>query len=197
VSAQRIEDSVILALLKIANDSDLRKEALNDVNKQILEEIEAFDKEKKILMKDARDLREKIEHIEDLLKSPTGNKEKLKRELKPLTAKYEEYDRLLTEARIKEMTLGQKLITDRELERALIVNLPIWETLFPQEKHKVLKLISQILALLSLCPVIQKEILLSKDKKLCALGEYNVREIIKEPLWEKQIEMWDALLRQP
>jgi hypothetical protein len=36
---------------------------------------------------------------------------------------------------------------------------------------------------------------LSKDKKLQTLGEYNVREIVKEPLWEKQIEMWGALLK--
>lgn len=56
-------------------------------------------------------------------------------------AKYDEYDRLLTKARLKEMSLGQNLITDRELEQSLIVNLPIWETFFPQEKHKILKLI--------------------------------------------------------
>ena len=55
--------------------------------------------------------------------------------------------------------------------------------------------ISQILALLSLCPIVQQEILLSEYKNLQTLGEYNVREIVKEPLWEKQIEMWDALLK--
>ena len=55
--------------------------------------------------------------------------------------------------------------------------------------------ISQILDLLSLCPVIQQEILVSKNKKLQTLGEYNVREIVKEPHWEKQSEMWDSLLK--
>lgn len=55
--------------------------------------------------------------------------------------------------------------------------------------------ISQILNLLSLCPVIQQEILVSENKKLHSLGEYNVREIVKEPLWEKQTEMWNALLK--
>ncbi len=57
-----------------------------------------------------------------------------------LMVKHDEYDRLLTEARVKEMTLGQKLITDHELAQALLMNSPIWETLFPQEKHKALKL---------------------------------------------------------
>lgn len=42
---------------------------------------------------------------------------------------------------------------------------------------------------LLLCPKIQQEILLSEDKKLCSMGEYNVRGIVREPLWEKQIEM--------
>ncbi len=57
--------------------------------------------------------------------------------------------------------------------------------------------ICQILDLLLLCPVIQRDILLSKDKILYKLGEYNVRDIVREPLWYKQIEMWNALLRKP
>lgn len=55
--------------------------------------------------------------------------------------------------------------------------------------------ICQILNLLLLCPAIQRDILLSQNKKLYDLGEYNVRRIAKEPLWEKQAEIWDALLK--
>ena len=55
--------------------------------------------------------------------------------------------------------------------------------------------IKQLLNLLLLCPAIQKDILLSKDKKLYALGEYHAREIVKEPLWPKQIEMWNSILK--
>jgi hypothetical protein len=54
--------------------------------------------------------------------------------------------------------------------------------------------ICQILNLLLLCPAIQRDILLSQNKKLCDLGEYNVRKIAKEPLWEKQSEIWNTLL---
>jgi len=54
--------------------------------------------------------------------------------------------------------------------------------------------ICQILNLLLLCPAIQRDILLSQNKKLYNLGEYNVRKIAKEPLWEKQAETWNALL---
>jgi len=56
--------------------------------------------------------------------------------------------------------------------------------------------ICQIMDLLLLCPEIQREILLSESKKLYALGEYHVRNIVKESLWEKQKEMWNTLLRQ-
>ncbi len=140
VNAQQIENAVVLSLIKIATDSELRREALNDVNKKTREEIEAHEKKRKALCKDAHDLHDRIDSLKEMLKSPDGNKKELEQELKTLTAKYGEYDRLLTEARVKEMALGQNLITDHELEQALLVNSPIWETLFPQQKHSTLKL---------------------------------------------------------
>ena len=53
----------------------------------------------------------------------------------------------------------------------------------------------QITDILLLCPKIQKDILTSKNKRLFALGEYSIRSIVKEPLWEKQIKIWDSLLK--
>ncbi|MDD5423414.1 MAG: hypothetical protein PHT32_08395 [Candidatus Omnitrophica bacterium] len=53
----------------------------------------------------------------------------------------------------------------------------------------------QIMEILLLCPKIQKDILLSKNKRLFTLGEYSIRNIVREPLWEKQIKMWDFLLK--
>ncbi|MFA5143254.1 MAG: recombinase family protein [Candidatus Omnitrophota bacterium] len=140
VNAQDIENAVVVSLIKIANESELRKEALRDVNEQIQKEIETHNKEMKTLIKDARTLNEKIETVKESLKNPDCNKRELELQLKNLTAKHGDFDRLLTEARVKEMTLGQKLITDHELSQALIMNSPIWETLFPQEKYKALKL---------------------------------------------------------
>ncbi len=55
--------------------------------------------------------------------------------------------------------------------------------------------VCQIMDILLLCPTIQQDILLSENKKLCSLGEYNIRKIVKEPLWEIQISMWDSLLK--
>jgi site-specific DNA recombinase len=140
VNAQYIEDIVIGSLKKIAADFKLREGALVDVNKRIHEEIAAHNKDTKALIEKARNLHEKIDKIKASLKLPVENKREVEQELKLLSAKYGEYDRLLTEARLKEMALGQKLITDRELAEALIVNMPIWETFFPQEKYKALRL---------------------------------------------------------
>ena len=54
--------------------------------------------------------------------------------------------------------------------------------------------ICQIMVLLLLCPKIQRDIVLSTRKAFYSLGEYNVRKIVAEPLWDKQVEMWHALL---
>ena len=55
--------------------------------------------------------------------------------------------------------------------------------------------ICQILDLLLLCPKIQQDILTSERKVLRELGEYNLRKIVIEPIWDKQIEMWRSLLK--
>ena len=55
--------------------------------------------------------------------------------------------------------------------------------------------ISQILNLLFLSPVIQKEILLSNDEKIHALTEHKILAITKEIDWEKQQSAWKDLLK--
>ena len=55
--------------------------------------------------------------------------------------------------------------------------------------------ISQILNLLFLSPVIQKEILLSNDEKIRALTEHKILAITKEVDWEKQQTAWKDLLK--
>ena len=55
--------------------------------------------------------------------------------------------------------------------------------------------ISQILNLLFLSPVIQKEILLSSDEKIRVLTEHKILAITKEIDWEKQQAAWKDLLK--
>jgi phosphomannomutase len=54
--------------------------------------------------------------------------------------------------------------------------------------------IKQITNLLSLCPEIQKEILLSNTDKIRHITERKIRSITKEINWQKQIEAWNELI---
>ena len=53
--------------------------------------------------------------------------------------------------------------------------------------------ISQIIALLLLCPKIQEEILLMDTEKLNLIKEYALRPIRKEIDWQKQLILWQNL----
>jgi len=55
--------------------------------------------------------------------------------------------------------------------------------------------IKQITNLLSLCPEIQKEILLVNTDKIRQITERKIRSINKEIDWQKQIEAWNKLLQ--
>ncbi|MCK5014926.1 MAG: hypothetical protein KAS66_14030 [Candidatus Omnitrophica bacterium] len=53
--------------------------------------------------------------------------------------------------------------------------------------------LNQIITLLLLCPSIQEEIILSSSKQLFKIPEYSIRQIIKEPDWDKQPALWKKL----
>lgn len=54
--------------------------------------------------------------------------------------------------------------------------------------------ISQIMNLLFLCPVIQKEILLSENLGILGLTEYHIRHIPIEADWKKQMRLWRSVV---
>ena len=54
--------------------------------------------------------------------------------------------------------------------------------------------IKQITNLLSLCPEIQKEILLVNTDKIRQITERKIRSIAKEIYWQKQLKAWNKLL---
>jgi hypothetical protein len=57
--------------------------------------------------------------------------------------------------------------------------------------------IKQITNLLSLCPGIQKEILLLNTDKIRQLTERKIRDIAKEINWQKQLSAWNNLTISP
>ena len=54
--------------------------------------------------------------------------------------------------------------------------------------------IKQITNLLSLCPEIQKEILLVNTDNIRQITERKIRSIAKEIYWQTQLEAWNKLL---
>jgi hypothetical protein len=50
-------------------------------------------------------------------------------------------ERLMSEMRIKKIQIEEELVTREEFMKALSVTSPIWDTLFPQEKRRILKLL--------------------------------------------------------
>lgn len=55
--------------------------------------------------------------------------------------------------------------------------------------------VSQILNLLFLNPIIQKDIFLLNDKKIHDLTEHKILSITREVDWQKQQSMWLAILK--
>ena len=94
-----------------------------------------------------------------------------------------------------EPKLRQYLVLAYQIQEALEKDATLTSKQIAEWLNMTPPRICQIMDLLLLCPKIQQEILLSENKKLYSMGEYNTREIAKEPLWEKQTEMWNALLK--
>ena len=121
----------------------------------------------------------------------TELKYEFKIDLKPVRRKSYRYDM----AKISnEPKLRQYLVLAYQIQETLERDCTITAKKVAEWLNMTPPRICQIVNLLLLCPAIQQDILLSQNKKVYDLGEYNVRKIAKEPLWEKQAEIWNALL---
>ena len=122
----------------------------------------------------------------------TDLKYEFKVDLKPVRHKSYRYHM----AKISnEPKLRQYLVLAMQIQKTFDRNSTITAKKISEWLNMTPPRICRILDLLKLCPTIQQDILLSQDKRLYDLGEYIVRKIAKEPLWEKQIEMWNTLLK--
>lgn len=98
-----------------------------------------------------------------------------------------------------------KIVNEPKLSQYLVLAYQIQETLDRDSAITAKQIaewlnmtpprISQILNLLFLSPVIQKEILLSNDEKIRALTEHKILAITREIDWKKQQAVWKDLLK--
>ena len=97
-----------------------------------------------------------------------------------------------------------KIINEPRLRQTLILAYQV-QKLIEDDNAKTLKQIarwlvmtpariSQIMNLLLLSPEIQRDILLSDDKRIQRFTEYKIFKIISEIDWQKQKEMWNTHL---
>ena len=47
----------------------------------------------------------------------------------------------MSNTRVKKVESEERLLNDKELSEALVVVSPVWESLFPQEKRRILRLL--------------------------------------------------------
>jgi site-specific DNA recombinase len=141
VSAPAIEDAVVECLKKIANNPQEQKETVESLNKGLTKEIKSNVVEQGEINSQIRGLMDKIGEAKDSLKIKAGSSKASESELSRLKEKLQDKERLLSEARIKKSQLEEKLLTQKDLKDALLVNTPIWDTFFPQEKRRIFRLI--------------------------------------------------------
>jgi len=141
VSAPAIEDAVVDCLKKIANNPEKQKETVESLNKQLTMEIKSLVAQQGEINGQIIELMAKINEAKQSLTIEAASNKASESDLKRLKEKLQDKEKLLSEARIKKLQLEEKLLTQQELKDALLVNSPIWETLFPQEKYRIFRLI--------------------------------------------------------
>jgi len=141
VNAQAIEDAVIDALRKIACDSKAQEQSIKSLRESLQEEIEHLKEEQKNIGNEVQDLSSRIKDLKESLEHKKDDQNLSAIEVSNLKEKLLNDERLMSEMRIKKIQIEEELVTREEFMEALSVTSPIWDTLFPQEKRRILKLL--------------------------------------------------------
>lgn len=141
VNAQVIEDAVIDGLRKIAHDLKAQEQSIKLSRKSLQEEIERLRAEQRIMGNEIQDLSTRIKDLKESLEHKKGDQNLSAIEVNNLKGKLLDNERLMSEMRIKKIQIEEELVTTEEFIEALSVTSPIWDTLFLQEKRRVLKLL--------------------------------------------------------
>ena len=136
VNADAMENAVIESLKKIAKDSTTKRQAISHIQKSLQEKIKSLVAEQAALDEEIQSLAPKIDELKVSLKNGQNNLPEAA--IKKLKETLQDKERLLSEVRIKKVEAEEKLLGEKELDEALVVTSPIWDTLFPQEKRRIL-----------------------------------------------------------
>jgi site-specific DNA recombinase len=132
VNAESIETAVVDCLKKIATNSDEQSDRVEKINNRIQAELKQLAAEQQDLDKGIEALTAKIKALKD---QPTKKSEK---EIYELAEALKDKEQQLSQAHIKSMELNEHMISKEEFQKAMVFTSPTWETLYPQEKKRIL-----------------------------------------------------------
>jgi site-specific DNA recombinase len=117
VNAEEAEKTVMDCLAKIAKKPDEQKEKLELLQGNLRQELDILEKELQVVATKKNGLSK-------------ADQESL-----------QECERQESELRVRKTKVEGQLITQEEFKNALVINTPVWETLFSEEKRRILSLL--------------------------------------------------------
>jgi site-specific DNA recombinase len=117
VNAEKVEKTVMECLAKIAKKPDEQKEKLELLQGNLRQELDILEKELQAVA---------------AKKSGLGKVDQ---------ESLQECERQESELRVRKTKIEGQLITQEEFKNALVINTPVWETLFSEEKRRILSLL--------------------------------------------------------
>jgi len=139
VNAQAIEDAVVASLRKLAQEPQQQSQALEALNTHLTHQIASLEQQIQSAEQDVKSLKAQMQTVKQDINAGRNDSSGLQVSLKALTTALEDKERAVSNLRVASATAHEQELSQQELQEALIVASPAWETLFPQLKRRVLE----------------------------------------------------------
>ncbi|MFA5840252.1 MAG: recombinase family protein [Candidatus Margulisiibacteriota bacterium] len=133
VNAQEIEEAVINCLKQIAGSTPEQEKRVAEIKAQIKADLFSIEKEQKAIDANIASMGKKIKATKEA--TPSKNSAK---ELATCEEELKGHEQRLSLLHVRKAELHEQMITKEELQKAMIITSPVWETLFYQEKKRII-----------------------------------------------------------
>lgn len=137
VNAEAIDQAVISCLRTLARNSDGQRQQIEQFRSHLQAELARLAEDQRQADASVHELTAKL----SALKAQHSADPKVRQDLERLKEQLQDAERKSSELRIKRMDLEEQLLSQGELSDALLVTSPVWDTLFIQEKRRILRLL--------------------------------------------------------
>ncbi len=139
LNALAVEEAVVACLKQLAQDPNRQAETLRLLNERLQAHIAKATEEQHRLQQELRTLQEQRQTLTDGLRAGRLDQRSTAATLKTLGTQLEDRERALSAVRITLTQTQEQRLTQEELQEALIVASPVWDTLLPHAKRRVLE----------------------------------------------------------